>query len=175
MDISRLKTFIARVIHSDHPTSAFKEIVYFLIDEDFSQQEILRVCMDILRQNLTPLMKKGMTLESIQEIIHPLEHFREFRASLCEALLAPDADMKLEAEVNRLSKTGISKLGIYNIFLEFFSYIQYRIEFYHDFEERHLDITADSILDRLWGGGWDKGTRLLPDEPDICEILGNDK
>jgi hypothetical protein len=175
MDIRQYKKFIARVINSDNPTSAFKNLAYFLMDEDFAHLEILRVAMDILRQNLTLLMKKGITIESIQDIIDPIETFREFRATLCEALLLSDANVKLEAEVTRLSKAGISKLAIYNIFLEFFLYIQYRIEFYHDLEERHSDIIADSILDRLWGSGWDKGARLLPDEPDIGEILGKHK
>jgi len=76
-----------------------------------------------------------------------------------------DKSEKLEAKVKQLSKLGLSKLEIYTVFLEFFSYIQYRIERFH------LDLIADSILDRLWGGGWDKGKKLLPNEPDICDII----
>jgi hypothetical protein len=171
MDIGQYKKFLERILQSDHPEIALKELGYLLMDDDSEKEAIFRVLLDIFQQNLTDLMQKGITIESIRETVDQIEKFRAYKDALCEMLRLTDADVKLEAEVKHLSEQNLTKLEIFNIFLELFSYIQYRQEFSHDFEDHHSDLIADSILDRLWGGGWDKGKRLLPDEPDICDLM----
>ncbi|HUY01342.1 MAG TPA: hypothetical protein VMV49_17405 [Candidatus Deferrimicrobium sp.] len=171
MDIGHYRKFIERILHSEHPEIALTNLGYLLMDEEFAKEAIYRVLFDIFRQNLTVLKQKGIKIETIREIVDRLEKFREYKDMLCEALLLADGGVTLEAEVERLSKQELTKLEIYNLFLELFSYVQYRKELYHDFEDQHSDLIADSILDRLWGGGWDKGKRLLPNEPDICDLM----
>jgi hypothetical protein len=31
-------------------------------------------------------------------------------------------------------------------------------------------LIADAVLDGLWGGSWDKGNRLLSEEPDVADM-----
>ncbi|WP_287584442.1 hypothetical protein [Candidatus Borrarchaeum sp.] len=73
--------------------------------------------------------------------------------------------------VYKLSKRGHSKEVIYDIFTTLHSYVYYRIEIgAPKFNEYDADLIGDVVLDGLWGGGWDKGNRLLPDEPDVADI-----
>ncbi|EAY31577.1 hypothetical protein [Microscilla marina] len=66
----------------------------------------------------------------------------------------------LEAYVYQLSFKGVSKKKIYEIFNDFFVFVEY----HHQYSTEQADLIADCVLDRL--SGWRKD-RLLPQEPDV--------
>lgn len=170
MDVGFYKKFFERIITAEHPAIALRDLYYQLMDDGLTPQESFRILRDIYWQNKRQLDQKKITEDAIRAMRNQIEKFYPYKEVLCTAVLAKDGGKSMVMEVDRLSEEGLSKLEIYNIFLELFSYIQYREQIYHDFEEHHYDLIADTVLDRLWGGGWDKGNRLLPDEPDVCDM-----
>lgn len=85
--------------------------------------------------------------------------FRQHRPLLCKCLETGDMAW-LEAYVYKLSWQGYSKKKIYDIFNDFFVFVEY----HHEYSTEQADQIADHILDRL--SGWNNN-RLLPQEPDI--------
>lgn len=171
MNVEQYKKFFERIITAEHPATALRDLYYQLMDEEYKHQEIFRILRFIYWQNKRQLEQKEITEAAIREMGDQIEKFHPYKDALCKAVLAQDGGTSMIMEVERLSKEGLSKLEVYYIFLELFSYIQYRELNYHDFQEHHYDLIADYILDGLWGGGWDKGHRLLPDEPDVCDTI----
>jgi len=171
MKIGQYKKFIERILTSELPRLALQDLYYQLMDEGLTPQESFRVLRDIYWQNKRQLNQKEITEESIREMGNQIEKFHPHKDALCKAVLAKDGGKSLVMEMERLSNEGLLKLDIYKIFLELFSYVQYREYIHHDFQEHHYDLIADYILDGLWGGGWDKGNRLLPDELDVCDLI----
>ena len=171
MKIGHYKRFFERILTAEHPAVALRDLFYQLMDEGHRHQEGFRILRFIYWQNKRQLDQKEITEASIREMGNQIEKFYPHKDALCKAVLAKDGGESLVTEMERLSNEGLSKLDIYKIFLELFSYVQYREHIHHDFQKHHSDLIADSILDGLWGGGWDKGHRLLPDEPDVCDII----
>ena len=174
MKIGHYKRFFERILTAEHPAVALRDLFYQLMDEGHRHQEGFRILRFIYWQNKRRLDQKGITEASLREMGNQTEKFQPYKDAFCKAVLAEDGDA-LVTEVEKLSNEGLSKLDIYNIFMELFSYVQYREQVHQDFQEHHSDFIADSILDRLWGGGWDKGNRLLPDEPDVCDLLNENE
>ncbi len=171
MKIGHYKKWFQRILDAEHPNIAFRHFYFELMDEGLEAQAILGILVDIYWQNKRHLDSKGSSEKAIRDMGDQIEKFRPYKTDLIKAVLAQDGGDTMVAEVERLSKQGLSKLEIYYIFLGLFSYAQYRAKFYHNIQEHQYDLISDAILDRLWGGGWDKGNRLLPDEPDVCDLL----
>ena len=85
--------------------------------------------------------------------------FRQHRSLLCKYLEAGDI-VRLETYVYTLSFQGYSKKKIYDIFNDFFVFVEY----HYEYSTEQADLIADHILDRL--SGW-SNNRLLPQEPNI--------
>jgi hypothetical protein len=161
--------FKKSITQSEHPISKLVDWCFFLLDEGLSENEISTKIHKFYREY-------GNTLKQDVKphISHILEEIEEFRPYKLELLKIIKSDKKVNAlvdMVNKLSKRGHSKEVIYDIFTTLHSYVYYRIEIEDpEFEESDADLIGDVVLDGLWGGGWDKGNRLLPDEPDVADM-----
>jgi hypothetical protein len=161
--------FKESIIKSEHPMIKLIDWCFVLIDEEVSNSEIstkiykfLRDYGNTLKQDINP---------QIPQVIKHIKDFRLYKLELLETL---KSDKKVEDLINmvyKFSERGYTKENIYDIFTMFHSYVYYRLEIGDpEFNEYDADLIADAVLDGLWGGGWDKGNRLLPDEPDVADL-----
>jgi len=161
--------FKKSIIESEHPISKLIDWCFFLIDEGLSNDEISTKIYHFYREY-------GRTLKQdikphISKILEEIKEFRPYKLELLKTLKSDKKVKALVDMVYTLSKRGHSKEVIYDIFTTLHSYVYYRIEIGDpEFDEFDADLIADVVLDGLWGGGWDKGNRLLPDEPDVADM-----
>lgn len=101
----------------------------------------------------------GFVKHYIKKIKQRWATFKKHRQELLSYLDTNDF-AGMEAYVYHLSSIGYSKKKIYDIFNDFFVFVEYNA-FY---STEQADQIADNILDRL--NGWNSN-RLLPQEPDI--------
>jgi len=161
--------FKKSIIQSEHPISKLVDWCFSLIDEGLSRDEVSTKIDQFYREYGSTL--KQDVKPHISQILEEIEDFRPYKTELLNTLKSDEKVDALVDMVYKLSKRGHSKEVIYDIFTMLHSYVYYRIETGDtEFNEYDADLIGDVVLDGLWGGGWDKGNRLLPDEPDVAEI-----
>ncbi|MFX1519827.1 MAG: hypothetical protein ACFFCD_07895 [Promethearchaeota archaeon] len=134
-----------------------------------SKNEISKTVYEFYEEYRSTL-KRDIKHDDISQVLKEIEEFRPYKVELLKVLKSDNRVDALIDMVHTLSKRGHSKEAIYDIFTTLYSYVQYKYDVgAPEFNEYDADLIADAILDGLWGGGWDKGNRLLPDEPDVAD------
>lgn len=148
----------SEIVHSENATRVLHLMMHKLMGEGCDYDAAHRLLF-IWYSNHTSDFPLTQVKKYIQKVKRRLATFKKHRPLLLDYLQANDFT-SLEIYVYWLSAQGYSKKKIYDIFNDFFVFVEY----HHAYSTEQADKIADYILDRL--SGWSKD-RLLPEEPDV--------
>ncbi|HAS42790.1 MAG TPA: hypothetical protein DCS93_20075 [Microscillaceae bacterium] len=148
----------SEIIQAENSTRILHLIIHKLLGEGCAYDQTHQLILDWY-QNYTGDASLRYVTHYIKKIQRRLKVFKKHRPILLSYLETNDF-VNLEAYVYYLSTVGYSKKKIYDVFNDFFVFVEYHT----GYSTEQADQIADNILDRL--SGW-SNNRLLPQEPDV--------
>lgn len=146
------------IIQTENSTRILHLMIHKLLGEGCTYDQTHWLILNWY-QDYTGDASLGYVKHYMKKIQRRLKVFKKHRPVLIGYLEANDL-VNLEAYVYYLSALGYSKKKIYDIFNDFFVFVEYHTKY----STEQADQIADHILDRL--SGW-SSNRLLPQEPDV--------
>ena len=152
----------SKALAAEDPLLGLHVLRFTLLGQGIPYEEVQGIFVQFSKE--APLEEEPVVIAWLGLLSEHVASFLALKERLLEACRPGFSIETILGLVEALSREGKSKRQIYDVLHEFFVYVQ------HDRTHGDADVeVVAEVLDGLWGGGWAKGGRILPLEPDVSD------